>query len=240
MVHTFVLRFDKDDNNPFSRSAALLDYRRLGKQRVEATQILNVLLDYQTIIDFYSLKTISLLDQNFQNYLDRDKELLSIRKWYTSRPKRLLVLDNKILEVDKNYKGDGRKITLSWGSHPALRMWYGYEDSLKIYITAHIFEWVKRGYKNTMNIPSISLDRVGKVIHPWWAIHRTNHLAILASMLRKEKERNERPWYKIMVDDQEKRKNLFDFEDEELKFFLEKGYFWPTNLSLDDLNKFFV
>ncbi len=75
--------------NYFVRCALLLDYRRCGKQRVEAKQILS------------------------------------------------------ILEGTNKRKG--------WSNHPAVHMWRGFEDALKLYINAHIYVWVNHhGYKNNM------------------------------------------------------------------------------------------
>ena len=70
----------------FSASARVLDYRRAGKQRVEAFQILKAL-------------------------------------------------------YDSNY---------GWQNHPAVKMWRGYEEALKVYFNAVSLEWVKRGYQHTM------------------------------------------------------------------------------------------
>lgn len=79
----------------FEKVAQCLDYRRLGKQRVEAYQI-------------------------------------------------LLALDGK---------------SRGWKNHPAVLMWRGYEGALRDYLAAMIFEWMDRGYKNTMLIPRVSGNR---------------------------------------------------------------------------------
>lgn len=44
-----------------------------------------------------------------------------------------------------------------WTNHPATRMWRGYEEALAHYGDAICFEWVRRGYRDTM------LER----FHPW-------------------------------------------------------------------------
>lgn len=72
----------------FIESAKCLDYRRLGKQRVESKQILDILL--------------------------------------------------------------GQAKTAAWAHHPAVLMWKGYEDTLKLYHDIIIEEWKNRGYKNNM------------------------------------------------------------------------------------------
>lgn len=37
-----------------------------------------------------------------------------------------------------------------WGSHPAVRMWDGYEPALLVYGANICMEWVSRGYKDSM------------------------------------------------------------------------------------------
>lgn len=75
--------------NYFVRCALTLDYKRCGKQRVEAKQILT------------------------------------------------------ILEGTNKRKG--------WDNHPAVHMWRGFEEALKLYINAHIYVWINHHkYKNTM------------------------------------------------------------------------------------------
>ena len=78
----------------FEKSIKTLDYRRLGKQRVEAFQILNILLN--------------------------------------------------------------RTKSSAWRNHPAVLMWRGYENALKIYLNLCISEWISRGYKNTMKTEKIN------------------------------------------------------------------------------------
>ena len=67
-------------------TAQVLDYKRLGKQRVECKQILNVLTGVRT----------------------------------------------------------------GWKSHPAVRMWQGYEVDLCDYAIEMCKEWLRRGYKDTL------------------------------------------------------------------------------------------
>lgn len=79
----------------FHRCAEVLDWRRLGKQRVECKQILEAL--------------------------------------------------------SKKRQG----IKAGWQNHPAVRMWEGYDYALSHYMAVIIREWVRRGYKNNMDIPSV-------------------------------------------------------------------------------------
>lgn len=100
----------------FKKSLECLDYRRLGKQRVEAYQILNAL------------------------------------------------------------KGES-----GWKHHPAVKMWKGYENALKLYMNIAIDTWKSRGYKNTMK-----RAKVGKVIYPKWLGDEEFHASHRSNLLRKD------------------------------------------------------
>lgn len=100
----------------------ILDYRRLGKQRLEAKTILDILLN----------------------------------------------------RTDK--KG--------WRNHPAVLMWRGYEETLKDYYNYMVFEWVQRGYNNTMKFEEVDLS---KVHHPYWLTTEFCN-AHKSNLLRKNKE----------------------------------------------------
>lgn len=102
----------------FQASAQCLDNKRLGKQRVEALQILNVL--------------------------------------------------------------SGKRS--GWANHPAVKMWRGYEYALREYMDVMIAEWVRRGFKNTMNAGFVSY---GTERPPWFgdeAFHRSHR----SNLLRKD------------------------------------------------------
>jgi hypothetical protein len=103
----------------FYKSAQCLDYRRLGKQRVECKQILNAL----------------------------------------------------------NRKSGG------WVNHPAVLMWKGYEDALRMYMWECIEEWKRRGYKNTMKI-----DAPISCIPPSWLGDERLHSSHRSNLLRKDFE----------------------------------------------------
>ena len=98
----------------FEQCAKVLDYRRLGKQRVECKQILNAIA-----------------------------------------------------------RGNG-----GWSNHPATNMWRGYEPALRQYMRAIILEWIRRGYKNNMEIP----PEEPYELPPWWGredVHRSHRSALL-------------------------------------------------------------
>lgn len=104
------------------KSLKTLDSKRLGKQRVEAYQILNILLK----------------------------------------------------RTNKN----------GWKNHPAVKMWEGYENALKLYLNKSIKLWISKGYKNTMKIEKIK----GKIILPKWFGNKEFHAAHKSNLLRKDKE----------------------------------------------------
>ncbi len=102
----------------FARSAACLDDRRLGKQRVEALQILNALRDPLN----------------------------------------------------------------GWRHHPAVHMWRGYEDALRLYMNAVIAEWVRRGFRNAMPLAEVR----GRPAMPPWLGDPAFHASHRSNLLRKD------------------------------------------------------
>jgi len=105
----------------FGKSVQCLDYKRLGKQRVEAMQIINTLV-------------------------------------HGSR----------------------------WANHPAVLMWWGYENALRLYMNKCIHEWIRRGYNNTMQIAEVTEP----VEMPPWFGNEKFHASHRSNLLRKNHE-----WY---------------------------------------------
>jgi hypothetical protein len=99
------------------KSLQVLDYRRLGKQRVEAYQIIRALK-----------------------------------------------------------QGGG------WQNHPAVKMWRGHINALKLYYNYALDEWIDRGYKNKMEKMPIH----GKVVYPSWFGRNNFHAAHRSNLLRKD------------------------------------------------------
>lgn len=128
----------------FKKSFSVLDYKRLGKQRVETKQILNVLTGVQK--------------------------------------------------------------TKGWMNHPAVLMWAGYEDALKLYHDYCIKEWVSRGYNNSMEL----FNQNENVLMPWWLGNENFHRAMRSRLIEKDKD-----FY------------LPKFPDDE--GFNDGKYFWPIN-----------
>ena len=115
----------------FKKSAECLDYKRLGKQRVEAKQIIDLL--------------------------------------------------------EKHDSGEDIS-KLSWGNHPAVRMWIGYIYYLKMYYNCIVEEWIKRGYKNNMKLYRVLFDNIVNAPKPNWLGRKDFDDAHKSNLLRKDKE----------------------------------------------------
>ena len=124
----------------FEKSAQVLDYKRLGKQRVEAYQI---------------------------------------------------------IETIKNQTG--------WKNHPAVKMWIGYTEMLKLYFNVMVNEWVKRGYTN--NYELFEIDE-SKLVIPWWMNNENFHRAMRSRLIVKLPE-------------------FYESKFPEDKDFNDGKYFWP-------------
>jgi hypothetical protein len=71
-----------------------------------------------------------------------------------------------------------------WIHHPATKMWRGYEDALGAYMNICIYEWLNRGYKNTMElykVPEIYMA-------PPWIGDERFHRSHRSNLLRKDPE----------------------------------------------------
>jgi hypothetical protein len=111
----------------FQESARILDYKRLGKQRVEAAQIL------------------------------------------------------KALGIDYPFKNKQPKSN-AWVNHPATLMWKDHTNALIYYLNHMIYEWVRRGYNNTM--PTLSIE--GLIKMPDWIGNNKFHASHRSNLLRKD------------------------------------------------------
>lgn len=121
----------------FRKSAKVLDAKRLGKQRVEAQQILNAM---------------------------------------------------------KRKSG-------GWVNHPATKMWREFSEALVVYRNECILEWVRRGYRNTMEIIAVE---AACIVFPNWLGDERIHASHRSNLLRKDpvyysqfnwKEKNDMPYY---------------------------------------------
>lgn len=181
MVNTFLV------DSSFEKSASQLDSRRLGKQRVEAYQILNILENLRILSGQSGIRCLT----DFNTFCNE------LKKWYHSQPFVYILEEDGLIEhYDKEniqLTVNQRQIKLGFCTHPAVEMWFGYEDALKEYIDAHIHEWIKRGYKNTMKIYHVKAKRYPDWIY-WDRMHDNHRGALIA----KEIDRNEKTWYQNM------------------------------------------
>lgn len=168
MVNTFLV-------DPFfSRSAFCLDPKRLGKQRVEAKQILKAILVLHQLCNF--------LDEVVTDDLSAD-----IRRWKSKYKQR----DTKLfLDEDWNVVEDGnadKEIPLGFTNHPSVRMWFFSPEALTEYYNAHVAEWIARGYNNTMpflELPCAKED----ITYPAWMADESVYIAYCATLRNKNAE----------------------------------------------------
>jgi hypothetical protein len=195
MVNTFLV------HSNFSQSASFLDRARLGKQRVEAMQILHI-LDNLLII-----RLKSRIQQ--KHYSSLQSYISALVQWYKEQPFHFQItyLPNNKFHVEQFKKQDWsideipcganqRVIKIGFSNHSAVRMWYGYRFALMDYINAHIKEWIKRGYTNTMQLYDVPLDYP----RPKWTWDHSMHENHRGALINKELDRGEAPWYVYMQD----------------------------------------
>lgn len=102
----------------------------------------------------------------------------------------------------------------AWYKHPACKMWIGYENLLIQYYNACIDEWVKRGKKNNM----IKIEINGEIIYPWWFGWDHFHMSHQSSLIRKHPA-------------------FYGPKFNTEKYYLDKGYVWPSHHNEDALSK---
>lgn len=270
----------------FSKSAECLDYKRLGKQRVEVWQIYTILKQIKEENNFKTLeiaggKVIKLDNEDYEKYKFKKMWMggssspsvqicKNNKKYYLHRlimncPKNYVVdhinrdtLDNRKsnLRICKNkenlrnrisnkgnskYKGVsfdktrnkwyacirynnktynlGRyktekeagkvydkqakiffkeyarlnfpKKVIGFKNHPAVQMWKGYEQALLTYGLEICREWIKRGYKDTMEekiLRELVKRGIRPLIYPSWLGDDDFHRAMRSNLLRKDEK----------------------------------------------------
>ncbi len=163
-------------DSDFQKSASLLDWRRLGKQRVEAYQLLRIILILRQFHRFFKLpdpKNKDEFSRNINLYLKR-----SYIEFYFDE-------DNNI-----KYRVNIKK-KLGFANHPEVWSWYYHPDALKYYINCHVDQWVKRGYKNNME----TYENVENSERPKWTFSDKIFINHKQSLLNKEILRKEKTWY---------------------------------------------
>lgn len=254
MVITFLI------SKNFEKNASKLDTLRLGKQRVEAKQILNILESFDIISFVYEYEDVNDIDddkrryktfnKNVRNYITQDTRVVlntenmelriinkkSVSNFNSLSPEDKTKKFNKLKKVDtKNFTvkytspliKDIRVLTLGFSQHPIVKMWCGYQDSLKCYIMSCADEWKKRptkdGGKRKDNTPTWDL-KYEDVKHPWWIKCKHLRYSHIAALLRKEKERKEKPWYW----------NIYPYKFKKLTPYINRGYIWISNIDVSN------
>ncbi|KAL3696168.1 hypothetical protein R1sor_010244 [Riccia sorocarpa] len=152
----------------FERSIQCLDNRRLGKQRVEAKQILNVISE--------DLPPPAAENQNLLEEPLVEKLAESV------------VGDNVEQIVPTSRSGTTAvKRRRGWANAPVVRMWRGYKDALVIYYNLSLEEWERRGYRNILLKPIQSSSDSAPVMPPWLGDEEL-HASHRSNLLRKEPE----------------------------------------------------
>ena len=125
-------------------------------------------------------------------------------------------LDNKRLgkqrveafQILKALRGEYKK-TGAWENHPATKMWRGYAGALEFYKDLCIEEWVRRGFKNTMEFNKTHYYEM-----PHWFGIEKFHASHRSNLLRKDPDHySQYGW--------EEKDNL--------------PYFWPSPIDLREV-----
>ena len=69
-----------------------------------------------------------------------------------------------------------------WKNHPAKTMWDGYTEALKLYYNYSIYEWIRRGYNNTMERAPVDISAP---MPPWFGDDKL-HSSHRSNLLRKD------------------------------------------------------
>ncbi len=221
MVNTFITQY------PLPNAIKDLDYRRLGKQRVEAQQVLTAILSAHAIAREYCLPSCPTTSEFPGPEGDISREI-----WYTTvydyyktvvnKRKEYLYRDNNGIEFSTTpTQTCCKRVGFGFAHHPITYMWVGYEDGLRYYINLCILEWVDRGYKNTMTF--YILHEMPEL--PWWVQCPTFHHSQRSALLRKEKIRKELPWYWNLPHIVDGTANTVWYNT---------GYLWTNHLSLEN------
>jgi hypothetical protein len=208
MVQTFLVHPD------YSTSARLLDRRRLNKQKVEAMQILNLLEDLAFLAKQFQLPQpersawhqwirdiIQAYDQLPYRYLQLKTTKFTLTahdhtiiETYHLTTTGYTPVPVNVAETIRQYKQRSiRVITLKYATHPIVKMWLGYDNSLREYINAHIDAWVELGKNNNMMRYSVSPGQP----RPPWTLDPKLHQNHRAALIAKELDRNEPTWYAL-------------------------------------------
>jgi hypothetical protein len=108
---------------------------------------------------------------------------------YADFSESMRVLDNRRLGKQRSEAltilriVDGRTDKKGWRKHPAVLMWRGHTECLKLYLNSCLEQWMLKGFKNT--IPFENVDR-RRLKYPWWLGREELHSSHRANLLRKD------------------------------------------------------
>ena len=220
MVNTFIIaKYSQHKSRFIRKSASLLDTPRLGKQRVEAMQILNNLYAIKALCLFFNITfpdkfsshkqlqdIINRCRKQYVEFVDKYKVSMHIDEYghITNLYDSYLYCHVKNIGVDCNgnirYNIDCSNLhnnpyhtikKLGYANHTCTYMWWGYEEELKYYINVHIDEWISRGHKNTMHIYNLKQ----KLKMPKWSKCDAVVNMFACALLYKERVRIEKKHY---------------------------------------------
>lgn len=145
----------------FDKSAACLDNKRLGKQRVEAWQI------------YLTLQT------------GPTKDCPVCNGWGHIWTGKFIGIKNETHPCSK-CRSTG-VLKTPWYNHPAVKMWEGYEYILLFYGVVMCEEWKKRGFKDTLEEKFRKVWKNHHVgVFPHWHGDDEFHAAYRSNLLRKD------------------------------------------------------
>lgn len=99
---------------------------------------------------------------------------------------------------------------IAWSKHPAIKMWVGHIDCLKMYFNTFLEVCIeKHGIKTKYNYYQFSEEQVENISEPWWLGKKKFHRAMRARLIDKFPEFYE---------------PIFPEED---KGYNDGKYFWP-------------
>jgi hypothetical protein len=260
MVATFLTSFDSNNNgeNPYRSSAKRLNFQRLNKQTVEAQQILNLVESFHKLAELFKspvptdpYKCHAWTREIMKKYNNMD-DILFLHQgkyvWYRKskvRPIKIRYDEEYEIQEDGSILYDGviypkyslvlpedNFFSMGFWHHPCVLMWLNYVDSLRLYINAHVLEFISQGGKPGA-IKRMCKINNDNIIHPPWALDPVFHENHKAALLTKELVRKEPPFfinfrdfkvaYNSYVGKKATNKSTSDFDH----------YIWPFSQDLD-------
>lgn len=224
MVNTFLI-FDKKKNEDltdyFSRCLSHLDTSRLGKQRLEAKQVYDLIQDYYFISEFLNINIPKKLTKEWAQMVYQ-----KYKEWFTNTNK--IYFNKKTQRYTFNKSENCRNILYTFRMHPVVIMWLGYDHILAHYYNICLEEWTKRPTKSgRMCINNMPFLEVSEPLdnYPEWLDNPDFSSTHRMAMIRKEIARDEESWY-------EKFLMLSDFKLH--KKYIKVGYYWPSSGEFGD------